>query len=442
MRETLYIRLGAGAHGGDTPGADTPGEALWREPGGAAGGIRSGPLTEAIARAATCRVVVAVPGESVGLLRARIPTAQRQRMLRAVPYALEEQLAEDVEGLHFALGAHDPVRGTAVAVTARARMDAWLESLRGAGIQADALVPDSLLLPWEPGTWTGLVEPHRVILRTGAQDGLAGDPDNLVALLELALREADGTADADAGAGKEASATPEAPAAGGPPQRIRLFLGAAVEPPAGLEGLPVPVAIEEAPEGILGLLTDAVAENDPARRAISLLQGPYSRREQLGRLWRPWRATAALLAAWLLVGAGLQIYQYFDLRARTAAGAREIVALYRRTFPGERRVVNARVQMEHHLEALLRRRGAAEGGFLALLTKIGTAMEAAPGVTLQALDYRDGGLDLRVAAKDMPGLDRMRAALAAAGGLNVDLQSASTSGERVEGRIRIRSRGS
>ncbi len=428
MRDTLYIRLGADACGAPH---DTPGDAWWRAPegpGGTPGPVRRGALEEAAAAAAACRVVVLVPGERVLFSHARLPTRQRQRMLRAVPYALEEQLAEDVERLHFALGAQDAERGVAVAVIARACMDHWLEALRGAGIHADALIPDTLMLPWEPGTWTGLLEPHRVILRTGAQDGLAADPGDLVELLDLTLREVrekDGEADREA-----------------LPEHIRLFVDPALGPPAGLEALPVPVAVEESPDGPLGLLPAAADGVDPTRRAIHLLQGAYSRREQLGRLWRPWRVTAALLGAWLLVGAGLQVYQYFDLRARTAASSREIVQLYRRTFPNDHRVVNARAQMEHHLEEMRRRRGAAAGGFLALLGKAGAALQKSPGITLQAVAYRGGGLDLRVAARDMQGLDRLRKALAGRGGLNVDLQSASTRNGRVESRLRIRDRGS
>lgn len=445
MRDTLYIRLGAGIHEAPAAGTDAP-DVSWRapaSPGGALGPVRHGAAEEAAAAAASGRVVGLVPGESVLLARARIPSTQRQRMLRAVPYALEEQLADDVERLHFALGAQDPERGVAVAVTASERMDRWLETLRAAGIHADALIPDTLMLPWEPGTWTGLVERHRVILRTGAQDGLAADPENLPELIGLALSEARGHDQGTAGAGgDEDEAAPAAEGAGeGLPTRIRLFLDPALEPPEGLDALPVPVAVEEAPGGLLDLLPPA-AGAEPARRGIDLLQGRYSRREQLGRLWRPWRATAALVGAWLLVGIGLQIYQYLNLQARTATEARAIVQLYRRTFPDEHRVVNARVQMEHHLQQLRRREGAAGGGLLALLGKAGGALEQSPGVTLQAVDYHDGGLELRVAAKDVQGLDRLRAALSRPGGLSVELQSANTRAGRVEGRLRIRSQGS
>ena len=50
------------------------------------------------------RIVVLVPGEEVALHEARVPGHNRQRVLRVVPYALEEELASDVEDLHFALG--------------------------------------------------------------------------------------------------------------------------------------------------------------------------------------------------------------------------------------------------------------------------------------------------------------------------------------------------
>lgn len=410
MRETIYIRLGE---------AGTPTEwLLWDADGHAGTPVHDGTLEAAAAEATGRLTVVLVPGEHVTLARAKVPTSQRQRMIRAVPYALEEQLAEDVDRLHFALGALDPERGVAVAAVAREVMDDWLERLRTAGLHADAVIPDTLSLPLESGHWTALLERGRCILRTGEHAGMAVDPDNLRQLLQIAAEEAD------------------------PPEGVRLYRDPASPVPAGLDETPLTLAMEACPGTLLDLLATLPTIPEPARRGINLLQGAYSRREQVGRILRPWRATAALLGAWLLVGMGLQVYEYTHLKTQSRALADQIVQFYRKTFPTERRVVNARVQMERHLQELQKRRGDSADGFLALLGRTGTALQGTGGIRLEALNYQGGGLDLRLLAKDVQGLDRLKQQLTKEGRLSVEIQSASAQDNRVESRVQIRSKGS
>ena len=69
------------------------------------------------------RVVVLVSGADGLLTRVSIPGSSRQKLLRAVPYALEEQLSEDVDNLHFALGTTLEDEGWPVAVIRKQFMD-------------------------------------------------------------------------------------------------------------------------------------------------------------------------------------------------------------------------------------------------------------------------------------------------------------------------------
>ncbi|HQU14850.1 MAG: type II secretion system protein GspL [Chromatiales bacterium 21-64-14] len=409
MRETIYIRLGeAGA-----PAAWL----LWDTTGHVRTPVRNGTLEEAAGDAAGRFVVVLVPGDQVTLAHAKVPTSQRQRMIRAIPYALEEHLAEDVDRLHFALGGQDPERGVAVAAVSRAAMDGWLEQLTAAGLHADALIPDTLSLPLKPDRWTAFLEPHRCVLRTGEHAGMVIDPDNLAQFLQIASQEGD------------------------PPHGVHLYHDPATPVPAGLDEAPLERSTEEHAGSLMDLLATLGPIPEPARRGINLLQGAYSRREQLGRILRPWRATAALLGVWLLLGMGLQIYEYAHLRAQSQTLSKQIVQFYRQTFPTERRVVNARVQMERHLQALQKRRGDAADGFLALLGQTGTALRGTAGIRLEALNYQGGGLDLRLSANDVQGLDQLKQQLMKEGRLSVEIQSASTHDNRVESRVQIRSKG-
>ena len=73
--------------------------------GAAVGPPQGGPLSLAAPRAAGRHVVVLVPGTEVLLAQPELPPAKAgARLQQLVAYALEEQLAEDIDELHFAIG--------------------------------------------------------------------------------------------------------------------------------------------------------------------------------------------------------------------------------------------------------------------------------------------------------------------------------------------------
>ncbi|MGH3630940.1 MAG: type II secretion system protein GspL, partial [Sciscionella sp.] len=132
MAETLFLRMPVG----DDPASWLLVDAL----GNRIGRVQQGTLTEAGAQARGRHVCVLVPGARVSLLYASIPTRNLQKVLQAVPFALEDRLAEDIETLHFALGQRDE-HGYTVAALSRSYITQWLEQLTAAGLVADELVP-------------------------------------------------------------------------------------------------------------------------------------------------------------------------------------------------------------------------------------------------------------------------------------------------------------
>src|SRR5262245_61533098 len=104
---------------------------------------QSGPLALAAALSANRRVLAIVPGVEVLLAERELPVRGGSRIAQVVPFALEEHVATDVENLHFAIGRRDGTRkGTPVAVVTRERMAAWLDYLRSAQLNPDALYVD------------------------------------------------------------------------------------------------------------------------------------------------------------------------------------------------------------------------------------------------------------------------------------------------------------
>lgn len=388
------------------------------------------PLPEIAAAAAGCRVILLVPSAEVLLTTAAVPGGgNRQKIAGAVPYALEEQLASDVDNLHFALGERRDDGRTSTAVVVKTQLGAWLECLRQAGIEPDVIAPDILALPWANGTWTVLMDGDRALVRTAHQAGFVADGDNLDTLLRLALNEA-------------GDARPEririihplaAPAALAEPFAVALPCASESNPSELSYDLDTTIDTETVDEPVLAILSRGYDEPG----AINLLQGAYSRREQLGRLWRPWRPVAALAAVLLLIQGGMTVADYMRLNSERQALAKQIEQVYLQTFPDARKVVNARVQMEERLKEL-RGGGADEAGFMGLLADIGPGLKETPSVEVQRISYNEGKIDLALLIADLQSLDKLKQRLTTQRGLSVDIQSAANRDGRVEALLQIK----
>lgn len=398
MRENLFLRLGATER------------VTWLTESEPAL-VREGTLAEAAAAAAGKQVTVVVPGTDVILTAVAVPTRNRSRMAAAVPYLLEEQLAADVDESHFALGDRDAEGRVAVAVVGQARMDAWLARLAEAGLQADKLIPETLLLPYRPDAWTLLVERDCVNLRRAPQGGMTMDSANAAFILRRAVAQLEvRPAELHAWVASDAAA-------------------AAMFP----DDLGVDVRIEPLDVPPLAFLVRRAHEET----VIDLLQGPYSRREQLGKLWRPWRSAAALLAVWVLLQFGVKFFQHHALQAQESELREEISRIYLQTFPDAKRVVDARLQMEQHL-AVLRGGTGNAGEFLKLLAEVSGPTVDLGGVEIDRLSYKEGELNVALMISDLQRLEQLKDRLSGDTQLSVEIQSATSRNNRVEARLQIK----
>ena len=105
--------------------------------------VSTGPLVQAVAMAAERKVIALAPGTEVLLTQVNLPVRSPSKLRQAIPYALEEQLADDVEGLHFAAGKRTADGITPIAATARSNVESWMDTLGQAGLGASQIVADT-----------------------------------------------------------------------------------------------------------------------------------------------------------------------------------------------------------------------------------------------------------------------------------------------------------
>lgn len=417
MAKQIFIRLLPHAPGTDELDDSEPASQVsWLRLDGADsyGEVYHSSLAEAANMTAGRQVIVFAPGSDVLLVSAAVPSQNRQRIARALPYLLEDRLGSEVEDLHFALGERRADGQINAAVVDRKRLSSWLTELRQAGIQPDSVVPDILALPMRPGTWQVLKEPLGALVRTATQAGFAVDNDNLDMMLAMALVEA--------GVHKPASL-----------ELIDCTGAATALTETAAVDAEIDIRIEHSSAPPLALLAKAYN----AQTAINLLQGDFSRREQLGKLWRPWRPAAALLAVWLVVQGGLMVSEVSRLSDEAPRLKQEVEQIYRQAFPGARNIPNPRAQMETALNDL-RGGGQSQQGFLELLAYAGAPLSDVPSLQLRTVTYKEGELNLDFEIQDLQTLDQLKQRLSEDAGLDIEIQSATARDDKVEGRLQIR----
>lgn len=411
MSETVFIRLPAHSVQSDI------GAVQWLladANGGRLGVTTTTTLTEIAPMTVGRRVIVVVPGSEVMLAEPVLPVKSGARLLQVVPFALEEQLAGDVDDMHFAVGKRGARPGTPVAAVTHERMRTWLGALSDANIQADALYPESILLPSTPGAHTAVVDSGIMYVRPGDLPTTL-DAQPLNEALTLAVPSAD--------------------------TALMLYVAQAdydrqqTEFEAVRDRI-VDLDIKLLPEGALPLFALQAGSDN----SLDLLQGAYQKRSSLKTKFEPWKYAAALAGVAVLLHVGYNGSQLWRLsRAETNVDA-QIRQVFSSTLPqATNKDPNAaRRQFEARLNAF--KSGGDTGGLLPGLAALSDALAQTPDTRIEALSYRSRTLDLRLTAPTVDALDKLRT-LTQTGGVQSDLQSATPRDKHVEGRLQLKTPG-
>jgi general secretion pathway protein L len=327
-----------------------------------------------------------LPVEAVTACAVNLPTRKARWLRQALPFAVEELLAEDVELMHLALG--EPLADGRYRVIAvrRSWLAAWLELC---DTPPQRIVVDADLLP---ATGSQLMQLHGRWLLGG--EGVA----------RLALSAAD---------------WPALAALCAHPQQAWCCPGQEAPQP-----LDERVEIE-AP--FLWLAQQTTGTN--------LAQEAFAAQSSGGQ-WQRWKPLLGVLGLWLVLQWGFDLAQGWHLQRQADNYAAASAALYQELFPQDSKLVNLRAQFDQHLGA---GSGPGQARLLSLLAQVSQAVVAEGGqVQIRQVDFSEnrGDLAMQVQAVGFAELERLRERLQESG-LAVQLGSASREADGVSARVVI-----
>ena len=346
------------------------------------------------------RCVAVVPGEQVNTRSIELPVRSQQKLMAAIPFAIEDSLISRVDDLHFTILNIRADKQVSFAYVSREQMDSWQKLVQQADISLSAILPDYLLLPHaSPGSAViSISESGQVLVRSGMCLGAVIDRQNFSAWLDE-LEEG-----------------------------ITVFAD-----PIAVEQLPELEAKEITVADIGSGLTDWLSQGVPDHDA-GLLSGEFEQGSKRSILKQYWPAVAMIVLAGF-IKLGSDITELAWLMKTQANIQQNTQYLYQELFPGSKLLAGrARVQTRNKLMSM--QAGTGSNDFTYLLVTTGGLLKNQK-VDVEELDFRDGNLITVLTLSDFAHLDRIKQRLQKDPTIAVNLKQSGARGNKVQVRFEI-----
>jgi len=384
----------------------------------------TGPLASAALDVGDRNVIVLVPATTVLTTTVDIPIKGGSRLRAALPFALEEQLADDIDDLHFAAGARREGGQVPVAVVAHEQMSEWLGRLDEAGLSASGIVAENYGLARIPGTMSLMAAENQIMFNDGADNEFVlqgAMPSDALAVVG-ALEESDNEDQAPGHLLVYCSPDDE--------QRFQHDWNSLRHELASVD-------VNLLPDGVLPRLAVTVA----AGNGVNLLQGRYGPKTEVAAMFRPWRYAAILFLTLGVLVFGGKVADYYRLTQEEVALKAQFAQVYQSIRPNDQREVVDPVATVNSVRRSLGAPSALQV-LLPSLLELGRAIQQSQTANIEAISYRAGVIDVRLTAPDVATLDKIQKAVSSSGRFSAAIQSTDQVGDKINSRIQIREAGS
>lgn len=350
--------------------------------------LHNGSLDEAAKDCRNRHIILVIPANEVTLTEAEIPTHNRQRVLKALPYSLEENLINDVDTQHFAIHLNKTGHRHPVAVIDKTTLEKRLVQFQeSCPVQPQSAIPDTLLIP-NLKDWNLIIHGDQCLLRSGRFSGFQCSIAQLTQYLELALNYQPDNKPSKIACWTQTDTITDDIKAFSNKHNIELSIeNSSVEP--------------------LQLFAQYYNEE----QTINLLQGAYAYKSRADHQWQKWYPAAAALLLWLVTLLAANIAHYFEMKHQISALQQEAIVLYKSTSPSTRKFTRLRKRMAKKLASLQKQQGVSHFDFLKLLGATGNVIKNVKEFKLTNIKFENSKLSIYFVIDDTGKLDTIEKSL-------------------------------
>lgn len=392
--------------------------ALCNDAGELTSRITTGPLVDLQDLTAKHLSVVLLDSQCLHINELQLPTQNLQKLLKAVPFAIEEFIADDIENIHFVISKSKASNTTNVVGINKSTLQLIIDNFQAADILIEKIIPDALCLAANDTQWAALNFQDNSYLQTSKLNGMLVPHDSLTYLFENKLDDESVTK----------------------PEKILLFRESEKDTAFDLESLEkYDIEIVEITYNTHPLVV--FCGNYRQALPLNLLQHDFKVKSKSSGYWLQWRLAASLAGVWLLLHLGVTAFQLNQLKEENILTKNKIEKIYKTAFPKSRKINNARRQMEQKLKALKSNSGTASNGLLFILQKSFNSLDQeAKDVTFQSITYRNNRMDIGLDSKNLQAIETLNKKLNSNDEIKSEISSSSSENNKVKGNLRIEAR--
>jgi len=357
------------------------------------------------------RVTLLLDSSCLNIHQVKIPTQNRQRQLQAIPYALEDVLADDIEDLHFAAGKRQPDESIPVITIQCTLLETIIQRFKDAGILLEAISADGIALPIDHDQWTLLIDNERALIKTANFKAYYCDLDLLDIFLPTLYKKSE-------------------------PKPGKMIIYHSDQQQFNLDSVnsleleTTYITYRESP-------LEFLAQSLPLIKQLNILQGPYTIKRETSVQLKPWKSVAAVFFAWLciqLVYAGVEINQ---LETKNTELNSLIQKEFKSVHPGNKNYSRMRKDMIQTLSDIRGNGNSDEKQlFLSLLAEATPALSNNSKLTINGIIFRNKFVDFDIQADSLQTLEAVKSRLLNIASIKI-VMSTTVEKDKVKGRLRL-----
>lgn len=371
------------------------------------------------------RLIGLLPGDEALFCTADIPARQERYIHQALPFAVEEQLAQDIESMHLALGGRGD-KGFRVAAIDHQRMALWKTLYEGwEHARLEAVYADASLLPVKEHDWAICLDGGSALVASRRGEWLRMQVNNLAIFAHTLAMPSQ----------EEVAAEVKVAVFGteGDLEQHQALLAEL----SGSSRLALDRQSLEMPP--LELL--AHAHHHHYCHPINLCQGSYGVSREGTGAWRPWRPAIAIAGLWFVLQLGVEVGLGVYHQQRAEQLNAEAMSIYREAFPGDTRTHAGNVRNVLLGQLRVAREEGPQADFLALMKQTAQQYSSLSGnqsIAFNSINYSQarGELVVDLRADDYSKLSALRTALTQQG-LEANIGSVVNEPAGARGRLTI-----
>jgi len=339
-----------------------------------------GQLSELVAYAKQRTTIAIIDSQDLFLAKTEVPAGASRQLENMLPYLFEEEIAQDVDELHFSV-LNKSANQVNVAAIDEKYLTQWLTEFSSIGIEIKKVLPDVFALPLIEGRLSAIQVDNNWLFRKSKNEGIAVNSDWLSLFLQSQWCKAD------------ESYIPVTSFTAAPSEKLELQQD---------------WQVEEA-ELVMALMT-----REAINSSVTLLTGKFKPQSSILKHLKVWRKVAIAACLFLVVLTTQRVLQVNQYELEAKAYRTESERVFRTVFPDKKKIPTVsylKRQMNDEVGRLSA--GTSGESVLNWLSGLPKVLAEHPSIEVQGIRYdaKRGEVRIETSMKDFQAFDVVRTTL-------------------------------